>query len=149
MPYMLDSLKRVMPPGFDFIESRIVLGAGASLSSMLNRAVYTLPVSYWQDAALLQSKAAQIMNATTLEIDRPTKDGSKRLDIRPAIYDLRVADDRLVMLLGLGEGGFARPTEIAELLADGLTCPVAALTIHRKDMYRLESDGRIVAGMDI
>jgi radical SAM family uncharacterized protein/radical SAM-linked protein len=149
MPYMLDSLKRVMPPGFDIVESRIVLGAGASLSSMLNRVVYTIPAGNWPDTASLARRAAALMQTTSLEIDRPTKDGSKRLDIRPAIYDLRVENDQLVMLLGLGEGGFARPTEIAELLSEGLTCPVSALTFHRQEMYRLESDGRTVAGMEI
>ncbi|MEW6050537.1 MAG: TIGR03960 family B12-binding radical SAM protein [Candidatus Zixiibacteriota bacterium] len=149
MPYMIDNLKQVMPPGFDILDAKIVLGAGESLSSQLNRVTYTLPVHYWSDTRTLDEQLSRLMAATSLEIDRPTKEATKRVDIRPAIYGLSIENNNLVMLLGLGDGGYARPTEVAELLKESLITDPIALPFHRLTMFRMEPDGRHIEGMDI
>jgi hypothetical protein len=85
----------------------------------------------------------------TLVIDRPGKETTKVVDIRPAIYDLSVANNRITMLLGLGEGGYARPTEVAQFLADGLLLPINGLPFHRKEMYRIEPDNSLIGAMEL
>ena len=89
------------------------------------------------------------MLAEKLEIARQTKEAVKTVDIRPALYSLTITEDSLLMVLGLGEGGYARPNEVAMLLLDGDEARVAALPYHRKDMYRCDEQGRIIDAMDV
>ncbi|HVP06422.1 MAG TPA: TIGR03960 family B12-binding radical SAM protein [Candidatus Acidoferrum sp.] len=149
MPYMIDALQKVMPDGITMFDSRVVLGSNASLSAALNRVVYTVPISYWDDRTKLESQIASLLGATMLEIDRVGKAETKKMDIRPAIHNLSVQDDQLVMLLGLGDGGYARATEVIPLLADGLKVDPIALPFHRKEMYRVEPDGRLIDAMEL
>ena len=79
----------------------------------------------------------------------PTKDGKVIMDIRPAIYDLVYSDENInnpdrgliTMTLGIGTGGYARPNEV--LVASGLVdaIGVLALRIHRKALFKEDTDG--------
>jgi hypothetical protein len=53
------------------------------------------------------------------------------------------------MTLGVGESGYAKPNELAEFLAEGLRYPAFGMPFHRKEMYRLEEDGRRTEALDI
>ncbi len=149
MTYMLDNLKSKLPDGISVEEARIVLGNTASLSASLNRVVYTAPAACWGNAHVLQEGIVGILARGELPIDRPSKGETKRIDIRPAIHELTVSDDTVFMTLGLGDGGYARPNEVAEYLTDGLLYPTGGMPFHRKSMYRMEPDGRKIEGMDL
>jgi radical SAM family uncharacterized protein/radical SAM-linked protein len=149
MTYMLDGLKKKLPPGFEIFDARIVLTATTSLSAALNRVVYTIPVSCWESREQLSEEIAKILAAPELIYDRPSKDTVKRVDLRPAIHELVINDDTVVMTLGLGEGGYARPNELAEFLSAGLRYPASGMPFHRKEMYRLEEDGRRTDALEL
>ncbi len=149
MNYMLDALKSKLPEGFPILEARVVLGSNASLSSALNRVIYTVPVSCWSDLAMLKDGIVKLLGTAELPIDRPSKGDTKRVDIRPAIHDIAINDDTVFMTLGLGEGGYARPNEVAEYLPDGLLYPTAGMPFHRKEMYRIDNDGQKIEGMGL
>ncbi len=149
MPHMLDSLRRALAGGIDLLEARSVLGKNKSLSSLLNRVVYQLPIRLWEDPHRLMQQVGGLLEQEHLECQRVTKNETKEIDIRPAVHDMRIEGEMLEMVLGLGEGGYARPTEVAEFLTDGLTVAIPALSFHRKAMYRLEPEGGIVDPMDL
>ncbi|RME31602.1 MAG: hypothetical protein D6800_00620 [Candidatus Zixiibacteriota bacterium] len=111
--------------------------------------MYTVPVANWSDYAALQSQLDKLLQAETLPFERPGKNGVREVDLRPALYELSIADEQLVMTLGLGEGGYARPEEIVSLLADGLTVDSKALRYHRKRLYRVNQDGSEIDPMSI
>ncbi|MBD3257715.1 TIGR03960 family B12-binding radical SAM protein [candidate division GN15 bacterium] len=149
MGYMIEEFERQLPEGVRVIDARAVLGKRPSLNSQLNRAEYTVPLSMWSDHELLQQAVTQTLDAAALEAERKGKDSSKTVDIRPAVYDIRMHDDRLVMVLGLGDGGYAKPGEVISFLRDGLTRDVVALPMHRQDMYRMSEDGTRINAMDL
>ena len=120
-----------------------MLGKAASLSAALNRVEYCIPVEEWTDLDDLNNSLKNIMEAGKLETERKGKNEVKQVDIRPAIYELKIDGDFLVMTLGLGEGGYTRPTEVVEFLGRGLVSNPVALPFHRRAMYRLEDDRKI------
>ena len=53
------------------------------------------------------------------------------------------------MVLGIGEGIFARPSEIAALMQDQLACDIKALAFHRYKVFRQEDFGQIIDGLEL
>lgn len=149
LPYMVDTLREVMPGGMEIRDAGVVIGKTKSLSSLLNRVVYPISVADLGDPARLSRRIDDILTATELEIERETKGGTKVVDVRRAIYDLTIENGVLTMVLGLGEGGYVRPTEVASLLLEKEEAQMPGLLFHRKDMYRQEEDGSIRGGMEL
>lgn len=98
----------------------------------------------------LRLACERLLSAATWPVERPGKEGLRRLDIRPGIYGLQVseADDPRVlravqeggwplpawavaMQIGAGEGHTVRPEEVLRAL--GL--PAERAWIHREGLY--------------
>jgi radical SAM-linked protein len=149
MNRMIDDLRAQLPDGIEILEARAALGKKKSLSSALNRAEYILPVEVWSDRADLEESIGRLLATDTLECERGKEEKKKTIDLRPAIYDVRIEGDRLLMVLGLGEGGYAKPTELIGFLSEGLTMPIEALPFHRLAVYRLDDFGNRTEPMDL
>lgn len=149
MPYMIDTLRTKLPDGIAMDDARIVLGKSASLSSALNRVEYTVATDCWNDQSTLREQVDRILRSETLMFERQGKGTTKTVDLRPAIFDIREENNRLVMQLGIGDAGYARPDEVAQLLKEGLRYPCNGMPFHRKAMYRIEADGQRIDPMDI
>jgi radical SAM family uncharacterized protein/radical SAM-linked protein len=149
MPYMIDNLRKQLPQGIEILEARTALDKKATLGSALNRAEYTVPVVHWENRELLQDMLGKLMTSAKLECERGAADKLKTVDIRPALFALSIENDHLLMVLGLGEGGYAKPTEVAGFLRDGLTVPSEALQFHRRALYRIDDFGRRIDAMDL
>ena len=149
MPYMIDELAKQLPEGISILDARSSLGKKASLTAMLNRADYVLPTDSWSDSAVLVPQVEEVLAAESLECTRGAADKQKTVDIRPAIYNLGLAAGELRMTLGLGEGGYAKPTDVVSYLKDGLKVPIEALPFHRKDLYRIDEAGNRIEAMDL
>ena len=149
MGYMIDSLRKALPDGFMVMDARVVLGKSASLSSALNRVRYEIATDCWRTSEHLPVLLDGLLASPSLIIDRPSKETTKQVDIRPAIYELALVDNKVSMLLGLGEGGYARPTEVAQFLTDSLLLPINGLPFHRKEMYRIQPDNSRVDAMEL
>ena len=149
MNYMLEQLQRALPQGFTIYEARTVLTKNASLSALLNRVVYTLPLSYWSDPIALQQQIDTFMAKTSHELERPGKQAVRIVDIRPAVFDLAVEGDLLRLCLGIGEGGYAKPTEVADALGDSLRIPSTGLPFHRTTLFRVDAKGEETDAMQL
>jgi len=149
MTCMVDDLRRQLPEGIRILDARAALGKKVSLNAALNRAEYTLPVDVWQNREQLEASITELPAAARLECERGRADKMKTVDIRPALYGLHFENDKLVLVLGLGEGGYAKPTEVVGFLQAGLTVPVEALWFHRRAMYRVDDFGNRIEAMDL
>ena len=149
MPHMIECLNETMPQGMHILEAKTVFGKPRSLSASLNRAVYTLELGAIEEAVDVPARIGELLAKDVLEIERAGKVETKVVDVRPAIYDLRIEGGVLVMVLGIGEGGYVRPTELAAMLFDAHKTSIAAMPFHRKDMYRQETGGQIVKAIDL
>jgi len=141
MPYMLEKFKAALPEGISILDAAAVLGKMPSLSSLLNRVEYSLLLDECDDSVSIREKAAEIKEAETVEFERTGKNGKTTVDIRPAIYDISVGNDSIGLTLGVGEGGYARPTELLELLVGRDRAKALGLRLHRKAMYRIDAEG--------
>lgn len=149
LPYMVDDIRRALPEGLVIHDAKVVFGQGGSLSALINRVEYTVPVSLWKNPDALKSQVDDLMRQATLIIKRETKDGPKQLDLKPAIFEVRIESGSLVLTVAVGEGGYARPNEVAGFLRDGLSCDVIALPFHRRAMFREADNGRRINPMEL
>lgn len=147
---MLDAFKAVIPDGFELYEASIVFGAQRSLSSALNRVVYQLPLTEWADLSVVDRQITAIIDAPALLFERESASaGLATVDLKPAIYDLHRTADHLAMTLGIGDGGYVRPTELITFLSESLIHSPLSLPFHRRRLFRAEPDGRIVDPMQV
>ncbi len=147
VPSMLDNLKRAMPEGSAIVDASVVLGKAPSLTARLNRAEYSIPVSALSDEAQcdLEATIEKLLASESLEVEREGKQEVKIVDIRPAIYDLGVRDGLIVMTLGIGDGGYTRPSEVLPLLDARTDARVLSFMAHRKEVYRVDDTLRVNA----
>jgi len=153
-PPMADKLNASLPDGYYIIEARPVVDKKVSLSSKLNRAVYEIGLFTDID---YNAQLTQLLSNDKIEIERMTKDDAKIVDIRPAVYKLDfqkgVGDNdsstsKVYMELGVGNAGYARPSEIIQ--AAGIVAPeeLPALDIHRKDLLYINDNGEQLTPME-
>lgn len=147
-PAMIDSLQTALPEGMIIPAAAAVLKKNVSLSAALNRAMYTIDRSLLGDEDQLRGKLNEIMATDRIEIERTGKNKTKIVDIRRAIYDLTVDGDKLCMTLGVGEGGYVRPTEILKLIDSEGDLLGLSFCLHRAELYRW-NDNRRIEGMEL
>lgn len=150
MNYMGDTLRESFPPGFDIQEISVVMKKPKSLSAMLNRVIYTITLENLEiENNELHSLIETLLNKDEIKIERQGKNKITEIDIRPAIYDLTIDDDNLIMLLGVGEGGYAKPQEVLKNLLGERYDQAHAFFLHRKETYRIDEEGNKIQPMDI
>lgn len=144
-PQTLVDLQRALPGGITLHESAVVLKKPVSFSAALNRAVYTLPLTLLSDRQRVADRIPRLFEADRLEIEREGKSKTSTVDIRRAIYDITMDDETLTMTLGLGEGGYARPTEVLSLLDEAGDIQASTFGFHRAELYRFDGDKKLGA----
>lgn len=149
MSHMIDSLKNALPDGILLYDIRISFGQTQSLSAVINRATYTLSLSDIVSAEHFNERIGTIKKANELVIQREGKSGVTPVDIRSALFDVFIQDNTLTMTLGLGEKGYARPTEIFSLLDTENKNALASLPFHRKELFAVDTIGNRIEGMQV
>lgn len=146
---MINSIRKSMPDGFELLETKTVFAKTASLSESINRAIYTLKLDDHADIAKLKEQAAALLIKNKIEIMRKTKSGETPVDIRPLIFEIKINQCELQLTLGTGQSGYARPTEVAQLLLGIDELQAATLQFHRKEMYRQTEDSRYIPAIEL
>ncbi len=149
MSYMIENLARVFPAGMNIVDSRIIVPRKKSLSAMLNRVRYSIPMSALNELEEIDQKINDLLSSSELLVQRKGKKGVTTVDIRKGIYSIEIVVDKLVMTLGLGEGRYVRPPEVLDLLGVGDRLPALSFMIHREELFRIEDDETVTAAMDL
>lgn len=149
MPYMIENIRKEIPDGMKIYEIRNVIGKAVSLTARLNRAVYNLKLDKEASSADLINKIKGVLDKEILEIERVGKNKTTVINIRPAIYELLIDENNLKMTLGLGDGGYVRPTEVLELLFEKDKVKVLADRLHRTEFYHVDENGNRIDPMDL
>jgi radical SAM-linked protein len=146
-PDMAQKLSRQLPSHFFMTAAQPIINTRVSLSGKLNRAVYEVVIDEESD---MQSAIDDLMGREIIEIERETKDATKLVDIRPAIYVLEYDSStrKLYMELGIGAAGYVRPTEILQVLGVVDADMIPALIIHRKDLLYIDDNGKRLIPME-
>lgn len=149
MPYMVENLKKSFPEGISIFEARAVVGKTKSLSAALNRAGYCLELNNISKDIGLERNIGRLLDAESLVVERTGKTETTSIDIRPAVYGLSVKDGVLWMTLGIGEGGYARPAEVLNLLFGGAGLEYFLFQLHRHNLFRINQNGEQLPAMDV
>lgn len=141
----IEALGRAMPEGFFIIDFKQIYTKAPAISTLLNRAVYQITGDF-EDPELLETRIGAMLQQGSVIASRTGKDGSKEVEIRPAIYRMELLGDAersiIEMELGLGQGGYARPTEVIDALDIYDVERVASFHFHRKIMNYYDETGR-------
>jgi radical SAM family uncharacterized protein/radical SAM-linked protein len=148
-PYMIENMKKTIPDGMFIIEAKSLVGKTASLSATLNRVTYRIDINNLLKDTDLRRTICSLLDSETLEIERVGKNQTTTIDIRSAIYDISVAEGAIEMTLGIGEGGYAKPSEVVPLLIGDSFEKHWLNRLHRQELFRLSQKGEHIKGMDV
>ncbi len=147
MDHMVDELKQRMPEGMRIIDAGTSLARSVSLTAAINRARYGIPLAVFPDRDKARARIDELLAADQLDIERESKKGVKTVDLRPGIFRIEIVGDQVEMVLGLGDAGYVRPTEVASLIDDTVDQRLYSVKIHRAAMFRVDKDGSMTDGM--
>lgn len=137
-------LAQMLPEGFFISDDKLIYTKAPAISSLLNRAVYLVGGGFGGDE-LLQEKIVALLAQNSIIAQRTTKEESKNVEIRPAIFRVELVsrEDRpaIEMELGLGESGYAKPNEVLQALGLFLPRQINSFHIHRKALQYKGLDG--------
>jgi radical SAM-linked protein len=147
---ILHRLNQALPPGFNFLEAKPILGKSESLSFAINLALYEVELDYPEEE--ITTKIQSTLSQRSLLVKRSYKQGQKEIDIRKHVRKLECQKEdsksRVKMLLGLGAEGYARPQEIL-IYGFGLEeKEVLSLLFKRSGLF-VKTDSEILTPMDV
>ncbi|MCK5125578.1 MAG: TIGR03960 family B12-binding radical SAM protein [candidate division Zixibacteria bacterium] len=124
-----------MPYGFFVDDFKLIYSKAPAISAMLNRAFYTV-MGNLGDLDQISDTIENLLSKESIIGIRSTKDGGKEVEIRPAIYKLCInrEDEKpfIEMELGLGDGGYAKPSELMNVFGLWKEHQLVSLHYHRK-----------------
>ena len=137
------SLNAVLPPGIRIVACREIPDAGArELLNGFDRAEYEVVCACPNGATAteVESTVGALLAQSLIEIAREREGRRKTVDIRPFLHGLALQSESvgngrltLEMIVSVGEGIMARPSEIVSVLAERLP----GLTVRRTHRARL------------
>jgi radical SAM-linked protein len=107
-----DALNAAMPTGLNIVE--VVEASGGSLAADLTASRWLIE---WPqaDAAELAAGVAELLAATSCEVQRQSKSGLRSFDVRPAVLELKVVPAGLNLVGVMGEP-LLRPSDVVTAL---------------------------------
>ena len=107
-----DQLNAAMPDGLVIV--RVVPAAPGALAERLTASRWEMVLD-GADAAALAAAVADLLAAEQVEVERMTKTGLRRFDVRRAVISLIAAGDRLELVSAIGEP-LVRPDDVVQAL---------------------------------
>jgi radical SAM-linked protein len=120
------SVDQALPPGLDVVEA--VVAGGGSLPDRIDASRWRIEVP-GIGAAELEPAVAAFLAADSVEVERLTKDGRRRMNVRPAVVSLRVEPDQMD-----SSGGVSGPADGvsgADGIAGPATCGILELVVRQ------------------
>jgi radical SAM-linked protein len=85
---LVSELDAALPPGIDVLEA--VIASGGSLAERIDGSRWRIELAGITEEALRPAVAA-LLAADAVEVDRLTKNGMRRMDVRPALVSVQVS----------------------------------------------------------
>ncbi len=132
-------LNQYLPDGLQILQFQEIYTKAKALAAFINRALYeahlpetSLPQTQgWMDGWLAQPEA---------QIERITKDGTRQVDIRPYLRDLKWTDHKLLITIDSIEGRTAKVVEVLESLLSPHGIDYRQFPVHRTGQFIVKDD---------
>lgn len=134
----MDKFNAVSTPWIQITDVRLLPDKAGNAMASVASAGYT--ISFRDDRALKegwQQKFADFMNQPQILVTKATKKGTAEIDLKPAIYEYKVSEDSLYLLVNASSEGNIKPTLVMDAFAAycGEILEDNALMIVREDTY--------------
>lgn len=144
----MDKFNAVSVPWIQVTDVRLLPDKAGNAMASVAAAGYT--ISFRENrgfAAGWQQKFIDFMNQSQILVTKATKKGTAEIDLKPAIYDYKVEEFRLYLLVNASSEGNIKPTLVMDAFAAycGEVLEENALMITREETYGSKhyKDGRI------
>lgn len=142
---MMKRLNDTLPEGVKVLDI-VILDEGAkpsmSIVSASDYYIYKNEECEADNIAILQKTLDEFMAQDSVMIMRKTKTKEEMADIKPAIYDLKIKDDGIYMLLASGSAYNLKPELVVAALCEkaGVEYNRYDYMVHRLETYMGEKD---------
>jgi radical SAM-linked protein len=140
----IEALSQTLPDGYFIADHKLIYSKAPAISAFLNRAIYQITGEFG-DCSRLEAGLAALLQKESVMAARLTKEGSKEVEIRTALFRMEIISDgsepMIEMELGLGQAGYARPTEVLEVLGLYDTQTISSFHFHRKALCYFDGSG--------
>lgn len=145
---MVERLNQVMVSGME-VKDIVVLKEGAKTAmAVVAGSDYWIRIREgYVDALSFFAQAEAFFAQTEIPVVKASKTREVELDIKPFIYDWRVEDNQLYLLLSTGSVDNIKPELVLEAMCrfQGLEYQKLAFQIHRLETYMRNEDGKLVS----
>ena len=142
-----EDLNAVMAQGIRILDAALLpegeKNAMASVAAAGYRVAFCERVSLPAD---WKEKLAAFYQRERIVVRKKTKKAEREVDLKEGIYDLKIRDDAVRMLLDAGSGSNVKPGFVLEAFCgqEGIELPGFPFQIHRLETYKRQEDGRLV-----
>lgn len=139
----MDRVNAVSIPEMQILDVRLLPEKAGNAMASVAAAGYT--IRFREGRALegnLQQKFEQFISQEQILITKATKRGTAEIDLKPAIYEYKVNDDSVYLLVNASSEGNIKPTLVMDAFAAflGQELQTNALLITREETYGSKTD---------
>lgn len=135
---VVDRLNAASVYGIEITGAKILPDDAGNAMASVAAASYTVRFREGREPAFSIAEALpRFLESENILITKPTKKGSRELDLKPGIYRMEWNGSSFSMLVNASSAGNIKPAQILEafLAANGETLQENALLVTREDMY--------------
>ncbi len=130
-------LNQVLPEGLQILAQKTLFSKVPSLSAVINRAVYETEL---EELELSPTWIEDFLAREIIEVERPLKESSRIINIKPFISKLENLDRKLYITLDAIEGRTAKVTEVLDELFKQHDVDPRTFFTQRSGQYIVEGD---------
>ncbi len=141
---MVDALNAVMAEGIRVISARRLPDNAKNAMASIAAAGYLVRFREGFEPDFPYAEALKAFyDLPEIKITKKTKKNEIELDLKPAIYDLRMEDNGIYMLVNASSAGNIKPGSVMEAFyrTNGREIPEFALHVTRREIYTLDGEG--------
>lgn len=129
---VINMLNEVMPKGVRMLDATELSDKNDNIMATVSASEYILTVTATKEE-LDKFINAYLLNSP-LNVEKRSKSGSKMMDIRPMIRDLKIEDDKVVIITDAGNTNNLRPELAVSALNEYAGTSIVVNHIHRKKL---------------
>ena len=158
---LTERLNLVLPQGLKILQAKIIPSSADSLVKVIDKASYVITLKIKerlldstaknQEAELrglkqeIEENNKRFLNLNEINLEKQTKNGSKRVDIRPSILDIRVQNFKspilkLTLEIKIGQQGNLNPRYVAKAWISNFANNFDIIQICRDGLYTKDEE---------
>jgi len=141
--YMVQALNDSSVPEIRILESRVIPDDMKNAMASVACADYRVSFrdGYYPDFDITES-ISRLLSKDSVMIIKESKKGTREIDIRPGLFELKFSDSIIQMLVDASSSGNIKPIQVIEAIYKeaGQILPPFSIDITRIDTYRVQDE---------